>query len=220
MLDRTLEPEVMDTLEEALAYDAMDHSEVNELFVNQLLQDSHCSGDVLDIGTGTARIPILLCKAVPDVRVWAVDQSLEMLDLARINVELVNLSDRIRLDQVDAKQLPYDKAFFGNVISNSIVHHIANPDAVFREALRVVRPGGHIFFRDLLRPHSDSELSSLVCQYVGQESEHGRQLFHDSLHAALTLREVQDILEQLGVSRQSVSQTSDRHWTWRIAVPD
>ena len=37
MLPRTLEPEVMDTAEEAADYDAMDHSEVNRVFVDDLL---------------------------------------------------------------------------------------------------------------------------------------------------------------------------------------
>ena len=37
MLKRVLEPEVMDTPEEAIAYDEMDHSEVNRRFVADLL---------------------------------------------------------------------------------------------------------------------------------------------------------------------------------------
>ena len=37
MLTRVPEPEVMDTPEEARAYNAMDHSEVNRLFVTDLL---------------------------------------------------------------------------------------------------------------------------------------------------------------------------------------
>ncbi len=37
MLDRVLEPEVMDTVEEAVDYDAMDHAEVNRRFVDDLL---------------------------------------------------------------------------------------------------------------------------------------------------------------------------------------
>ena len=56
-LQRVLEPEVMDTDEVACDYDRMDHDEVNRLFVEDLLRDHQVSGDVLDIGTGTARIP-------------------------------------------------------------------------------------------------------------------------------------------------------------------
>ncbi len=38
MLQRILEPELMDSPEEALAYDAMDHGEVNRKFVDDLLE--------------------------------------------------------------------------------------------------------------------------------------------------------------------------------------
>ena len=40
MLPRTLEPEVMDSPEEARDYDAMDHAEVNRKFVDDLLAAS------------------------------------------------------------------------------------------------------------------------------------------------------------------------------------
>src|SRR5438067_170240 len=43
-LERILEPEVMDSHEEASDYDAMDHSEVNRRFVDDLLERIHGSG--------------------------------------------------------------------------------------------------------------------------------------------------------------------------------
>jgi hypothetical protein len=39
-------------------------------------------------------------------------------------------------------------------------------------------------------------------------------LFSDSLHAALTLDEVRDLVQSLGFPSETVEQTSDRHWTW------
>ncbi|MCA9201957.1 MAG: SAM-dependent methyltransferase, partial [Planctomycetales bacterium] len=61
-LARQLEPEVMDTPEEAREYDEMDHSSVNQAFVADMLSSDFVVGDVLDLGTGTARIPIELCR--------------------------------------------------------------------------------------------------------------------------------------------------------------
>src|SRR5258707_15821924 len=100
MTARVLEPEVMDTPEEAQAYDAMDHSEVNRRFVDDLLaayagRGLAPGGEWLDLGTGTALIPIELCRRVPGVRVRALDLSAAMLDVARTNVAAVGLSTRI-----------------------------------------------------------------------------------------------------------------------------
>ena len=77
MIPRVLEPEVMDTAQEARDYDAMDHREVNQRFRDDFLAFYGAGplGRVLDVGTGTARIPILLCQEDARPQVVAVDLS-------------------------------------------------------------------------------------------------------------------------------------------------
>ncbi len=222
MLKRILEPEVMDTQAEAIAYDDMDHREVNERFVEDLLsaiEDSSPSSprsewEVLDLGTGTARIPILLCQATEDLRIFAVDLSIEMLDVARLNIELSSNTERIMLGHCDAKQLEIDDNRFQVVISNSIIHHVPDPRSTFSEAVRVCKPEGMLFFRDLMRPSSDDDVRQLVETYAGSEAEEAQKMFDDSLRAAFTLSEIRDFVAELGFSPDTVQATSDRHWTW------
>ena len=210
----------MDTPEEANDYNDMDHSQVNEIFVNDLLgfANNHACqiGDVLDMGTGTAQIPIELCQRFEDCRVMAIDMSVNMLDLARYNIEAESLIERITLAKVDAKEMPYQDGMFQTVMSNSIIHHIPEPLACFKEMVRVAKPGGIIFVRDLLRPKTDDEVQQLVQLYTGEENKHSQQMFDDSLRAALTVEEVQEFVEQCGVNADSVQQTTDRHWTWAV----
>ena len=213
-LERVLEPEVMDSIEEALAYDAMDHAEVNRQFVSDLVEAGFVSGDILDLGTGTALIPVELCQQMSDIRVMAADLSDSMLTVARNNIGLTNYTERVQLDRVDAKSLPYATSMFDCVISNSIVHHLPEPLTALREAVRVTRGGGTLFFRDLLRPANDSVVAQLVDTYTAGESDHARQMFADSLRAALTLDEVQRMVVAVGFQAESVHATSDRHWTW------
>ena len=80
MLPRTLEPEVMDTAEEAADYDAMDHFEVNRRFVDDWGSASQAMGHsatarlrMLDVGTGTALIPIEFCRSFPNLNMIAID---------------------------------------------------------------------------------------------------------------------------------------------------
>jgi ubiquinone/menaquinone biosynthesis C-methylase UbiE len=216
MLTRVLEPEVMDSTDEALDYNAMDHREVNRRFVEDLLAalEGQPPGDVLDLGTGTALIPIELCLAAEDCRIMAVDAATAMLEVARNNIEIAMLTHRIQLDRADAKALPHRTGMFHTVMSNSIVHHIPEPLAVLREAVRVTAPGGLLFFRDLMRPGDDAEVARLVELYAGGENDHARQMFADSLRAALTVEEMQGLVRDLGFSPDSVGATSDRHWTW------
>jgi ubiquinone/menaquinone biosynthesis C-methylase UbiE len=223
MLPRTLEPEVMDTLEEAVDYDSMDHTEVNrsfaetflEAFAPQLAASASTASlpSVLDVGTGTARIPIEICQRSDRLRITAIDLSANMLQLAQRNVIAAGLMRQIRLEQVDAKGIPYPDETFAAVISNSIIHHIPQPIHALREMVRVLRPGGLLFVRDLLRPRDAELIAGILAKHAGGTNEQQRQLFEQSLHASLTLPEVSEMLQGVGLSPAAVHQSSDRHWT-------
>src|SRR5262249_6019982 len=152
MLPRVLEPEVMDTAEEARDYDAMDHSGVNRVFVADFLAAWDGRGPILDVGTGTALIPIEFCRQSPMGSVVAVDAAEHMLAVARENVRKAGLNHKIICQLVDAKGMPFADGSFPAVMSNSIVHHIPDPRTVFAEIARVAMSGATIFVRDLLRP--------------------------------------------------------------------
>ena len=214
MLSRVLELEVMDSPEEATAYDAMDHSEVNRNFVDDLFAHGPFSGEILDLGVGTARIPIELCGRCAGVQVIGIDLAASMLDVARSNIESVSLSHRILLECQDSKQLRFEDGRFDVVMSNSIIHHVPDPERVLTEAARVVASGGLLFFRDLLRPVNEKTIEQLVATYAGKESQHAQQLFEDSLRASLTLDEVTSVICALGFAADGVTSTSDRHWSW------
>ena len=200
MLSRVLEPEVMDRPEEAREYDAMDHSAVNLRFVADFLaaHGPGRGGELLDVGTGPARLPIALCRADRHVRVLGVDLSGPMLDLARRNIAAASLTDRIRLARGDAKSLPFPDGRFEAVVSNTIIHHIPDPSPALTEMMRLVAPGGTLMVRDLARPEDESALDALVQLHAAFEPIPARNLFRDSLHAALTLDEVREIVRILG----------------------
>lgn len=224
MFERVLEPEVMDSPEEALAYDAMDHTAVNRAFCQDVLQacqqlEIDPSGDYLDLGTGTALIPIEFCRQTENTRVMGADAAIHMLDMARNNISVASLNERIRVSCVDAKALPFEDGSYAHVFSNSIVHHIPEPIGALREAWRVLAPGGLMFIRDLMRPSSEEQWQELVQTYAGEETEYQRKMFADSLHAALTVEEVQALVAELGAPAESVQATSDRHWTWAMKKP-
>ena len=226
MLDRVLEPEVMDTTEEAVDYNGMDHSHVNRVFVDDFLSALGSIGPqvaptpspwhVFDAGTGTALIPIeLLQRGFPAV-VTASDLAEAMLVVARDNVCAAGFESSINLVLRDCKQLPDPDETYDAVISNSIVHHIPEPRRVLHELWRVLKSGGIFFIRDLMRPADQDTLEHLVNTYAGDANDHQRQMFRDSLHAALTVAEVRQIVEQLGIAPDAVQATSDRHWTIRV----
>jgi len=192
----------------------MDHSQVNQAFVADFLAPDRAFGSVLDVGTGTAQIPIALCKQIPRIHVLGIDLADHMLARGKQNVHAAGLDKRIELRRLDAKKLPLKDGSFQAVLSNSIIHHIPEPRLVLAEMIRVTAPGGALFVRDLLRQRSNEDVQKLVRLHAGTANDHQRQMFEDSLRAALSLEEIRLLIGQLGFNTEQVIQTSDRHWTW------
>ncbi|VXD13545.1 UbiE/COQ5 methyltransferase [Planktothrix serta PCC 8927] len=213
MIERIPEAEVMDTWEAASEYDAMDFTQVNQEFAELAIELGPETGLILDAGTGTARIPILIAQLRSQWQITGIDLSANMLFIGNQNIEQAGLQEQIKLEQVDAKQLPYPDDQFDLVISNSIVHHLQDPLLFFQELQRVLKPQGAIFLRDLTRPCSETELNTLVEQYAGDCNDHQKKLFRESLQAAYTLDEIINFIESVGLEKIRVYQSSDRHWT-------
>ncbi|MEO8269417.1 MAG: class I SAM-dependent methyltransferase, partial [Aureliella sp.] len=223
VLPRTLEPELMNDPAEAREYDQMDHAAVNAAFVEDLLaSDVLTNGPVdpqaddsvlLDVGTGTALIPIELCRRFRLCRIVAMDAASSMLELAKLNIAINQCELRIQVHRGDAKQLEFADDLFDGVMANSWHHHLPDPAVGLSQQWRVCKPSGWLFCRDLLRPDDDAEVERLVCTHAEGETPSNQQLLRQSLHAALTLDEVRQIAEPLGILPASVQATSDRHWT-------
>jgi ubiquinone/menaquinone biosynthesis C-methylase UbiE len=213
----------METDDEVREYEAMDHSQVNARFVADF-QAAHgpCQGgEILDVGTGTARIPIALARADSAARVRALDLSATMLSQASKNIAAAGLSGRIATEHGDARSLveSLGPGRFEGVISNTIIHHIPDPAPVLAVMALLVAPGGTLMIRDLVRPDSMTEIGRLVDLYAAGESADARALLAASLNAALTLDEIRSLIAALGHDGSEVVMTSDRHWTWTWRRP-
>ena len=208
----------MDTAEAAAAYDAMAHGEVDEAFADRVVALGASIGHFLDVGTGPAQIPILLARRCPDIRITAIDLSEEMLKIAERHVAAAGLADRITLERVDAKCLPYPDNTFDGLISNSIVHHIHDAMSALQEMGRVARSEGVVLIRDLIRPETVAEAQAFVDQYAAGDTAYQQKLYYDSFLAAFTIAEVDEMLAQIDLPDAVVVQSTDRHWSIERAV--
>ena len=215
-LQRVLEPEVMSTAEEAGEYDEMDFSATDRLFAEraaQLVRGASAPVNLIaDLGSGNAKIPLAMFPLLPlATRVCAVEMSPEMLAVAARNRTRGGVA--LHLVAADAKFVPFADRSVGMVTSNSLVHHIPDPRTVFLEVARIAGPGAPILIRDLVRPESEHALENLVQAHASRWSPLQRTLFSDSLHAALTLDEVKELLDECGLRDVHVTQVTDRHWS-------
>jgi ubiquinone/menaquinone biosynthesis C-methylase UbiE len=214
-MDRVLEPEIMDTPEEAATYEEMDHGEVNQAFVARLIALG-ARGRMLDIGTGPGDIPLLAVERIPDANVVAIDLAPRMLALAESRLAASPHGSRVELRLADAKALDFEDASFDAVFSNTILHHLADPRPLLREAHRVLRPGGVLLVRDLYRPPNPARVAELVALHAASASEYGRELFRASLCAALTPSELRAVADEAGLTDARLVVDTDRHMSLQL----
>lgn len=95
----------------------------------------------LDVATGTAAVAIELVRRT-GCSVVGLDQSPEMLAVARERVAAAGLAGRIELVEGNAERLPFADASFDALTFTYLLRYVDDPAATLAGLARVVRPGG------------------------------------------------------------------------------
>ena len=97
---------------------------------------------ILETAAGTGVVTEALLKAVPDAEILATDLNQAMLDAAKARLGDAKLEYRV----VDAQALPFEDARFDLVVCQFGVMFFPDRVGAYREARRVLKPGGHFLF--------------------------------------------------------------------------
>lgn len=157
---------------------------------------SETLGEVLDVGTGTARMLQILSPRAE--RGLGVDLSHEMLSIARANLEGARVTN-CQVRQGDMYRLDLPEESFDTVVFHQVLHFADNPKAALAEGARVLRAGGRIVVVDFA-PHK--------LEHLRTDHAHRRLGFSDA--------EVTDWLRECGF--QGVKSTRLKGGELTIAI--
>jgi ArsR family transcriptional regulator len=143
-------------------------------------------GDLVDLGTGTGRLLEVFASRV--CHGTGIDQSQEMLNVARANLDARGISN-CHVRQGDLYDVPLPSACADVVTVHHVLHFLDDPAAALREAARLLRPGGRLLVVDFA-PHG--------VEFLRGEYAHRRLGFADE--------EVTEWCEAAGLRGMSVRQ--------------
>ena len=214
VLQRILEPELMDDDAQARAYAEADFHDPHGLFVERLeaeLDTTKIDGVVLDLGCGPGDISIRIATTHPRCRVHGIDGSAAMLHYGRQAVQASGVAGRVRLVQgyLPADRPPLDR--YEVIVSNSLLHHLHQPLALWQVIKQHAWPDTTVMVMDLMRPGNLDDVEALLETYMENAPEILRRDFRNSLRAAFTPAEVRQQLAASGLERLAVETISDRH---------
>ena len=122
------------------------------------------------------------------------------------------MQKRIFLNLIKLQDNPYPEMKFDNIISNSVLHHVDNPNFFWELISKRLSSNGRFLVMDLLRPESIAKIEMLVNKYASNEPEILQKDFYNSLLASYDINELRGQLVKYFPKRYRINIVSDRHF--------
>lgn len=214
-MQRVTEPELMDDPLQAAAYAAADfaepHRRIVEVF-DECFPEAELAGTVLDLGCGPGDISFRFAARFPTCSVIGVDGSAAMIRLAKVRkARTATPGERVTFIEGLIPGAAIPAVPYAAIVSNSLLHHLHDPQVLWQTVVRHAGAGTRIFIADLLRPESEGHARRLVEMYADGEPEVLRRDFYHSLCAAFEPQEIAAQIAVAGLGELSVQVISDRH---------
>ncbi len=221
-IERVCEPELMDGAEQVQAYAEADFSSTDQAMVERIAASfgSQLGKRIIDLGCGPGNITFRLASRYPSSQVVGVDGSGAMLAIARQQQQQQQQQQLLQQGSLFSGGVSFEQALlpslqlkggYDAVVSNSLLHHLHDPQVLWSTVRQLAAPGAAIYIKDLRRPADQAALEHLVATHAAGAPPVLQHDYRHSLRAAFTVQEVEDQLRQAGLEQLLVGAVEDRY---------
>ncbi len=106
---------------------------------------------ILDAGCGAGATHLALAQELPESELVGIDLSDPLLEIAWRRGEEMGLGRRVSFRKADVSDMPFPDDSFDALLNVNVVHLVGDPEGMFAEMERVLKPRGALFLADLRR---------------------------------------------------------------------
>ncbi|MBN2487558.1 MAG: class I SAM-dependent methyltransferase [Methanosarcinaceae archaeon] len=171
---------------------------------DQIISSGMVKGLALEVGPGPGYLGLECLKKTEGTLLKAVEISPDMIKIAEKNAKDYGFESRVEYVNTDAQNMPFDDSTFDAVFTNGSLHEWSEPQKIFNEIHRVLKPDGKYFISDLRR-----DMNPVVkwFMYVMAKPREIRPGLISSINAAYTVGEIESMLHQTNLKNATVKKT-------------
>lgn len=181
-------------------------------FRERILERLQPGDEMLDLGAGAGIVEAMHFRGIA-ARVCGVDPNPRVVDNPHLDDARTGVGEKI----------PYPDESFDIVVSDNVLEHLPNPEDVFREVSRVLRPGGHFMAKTPNLHHYVATLARLTPhrfhQFYNALRGRAREDTFPTVYAANTPRAIRAHAAASGLEVLDVALIEGRPEYLRLSAP-
>ena len=172
---------------------------------NLILKAGIRQGLALEVGPGPGYLGLEWLEKTEGTNLKALEISPEMIMIAEKNAKDYGLEARVEYIEGNAQEMLFEDNMFDSIFTNGSLHEWAQPEKVFNEVYRVLKPRGKYCISDLRR-----DMNPLVKWFMKSvtKPKEIKPGLTSSINASYTVEEIEAILEGSNLKGYQVSKVT------------
>lgn len=187
--------------------DIIDYRQAVESLINRVLRSEKPlhGGTVLNVACGYGSETVKIYEKLCPDKIYAIDITDSHIEFAKRQIDLLNLSERIHFEKMDACKLNFPPESFDYVIGIEGPAHFDTREAFLRKAYEMLKPNGILLLSDIIVDNKETE----KCLYNRMIGDLCAKHWHMPKDNWMSIAEMKVLLQKMGFTIDTAESVGD-----------